>query len=196
MFLFAYVFKFAFGLIIPLQLYRCSLLRTWNSSVTFVSFRDTACVEVYILAVCASLWRVRRNKFSITYALYLCIYLFIYSEVKCVLCIFFIYLFLFGIVGGGVHTGSTRHCGHVLAYCTCPGWLWGWRSWWNEMCLVGETEVLGEHLPRHHFVHHKSHLPDPRANPDRRGGKPATNRFSYGAGCVLCKYSTLWLRLS
>jgi hypothetical protein len=44
-----------------------------------------------------------------------------------------------------------------------------------------ETEVLGENLPRRHFVHHKCYLPDPGANPGRRGGKPATNRFSYGA---------------
>jgi hypothetical protein len=39
----------------------------------------------------------------------------------------------------------------------------------------------GENLPRRHFVHHKFHLPDPGVNPGRRGGKPATNRFSYGA---------------
>jgi hypothetical protein len=40
------------------------------------------------------------------------------------------FFFLICIVGGGVQTGSTQHVGHLLAYCTCPGWLWGRRIWW------------------------------------------------------------------
>jgi hypothetical protein len=48
------------------------------------------------------------------------------------------------------------------------------------MVLAGETEVLAENLTRRYFINHKSHMPDPGVNPGRRGGKPATNRFSYG----------------
>jgi hypothetical protein len=32
-----------------------------------------------------------------------------------------VFFFFNCIVGGGVQTGSTRHVGHLLAYCTCPG---------------------------------------------------------------------------
>jgi hypothetical protein len=51
-----------------------------------------------------------------------------------------------------------------------------------EWRLTGETEVLVENLPQRHFVHHKIPHDQTRARTsDRSGGKPATNRLSYGA---------------
>jgi hypothetical protein len=51
-----------------------------------------------------------------------------------------------------------------------------------ECRLVGETEVLGENLPQRHFCPSQNPTwPDSGLNPGRRGGKPVTNRLSYGA---------------
>jgi hypothetical protein len=55
--------------------------------------------------------------------------------------------------------------------------------------LAGETEVLGENLPRRHFCPTQNPTwPDPGLNPGRCGGKPATNRLSYGAAWALLLY--------
>jgi hypothetical protein len=87
--------------------------------------------------------------------------------------------FLICIVGGGVQTGSTRHVGHLLAYCTCPGWLWGWRIWWNEW--QGKPKYSEKTYPGATLSTTNPTWPHPGLNPGRRGGKPATNRFSHGA---------------
>jgi hypothetical protein len=51
-----------------------------------------------------------------------------------------------------------------------------------ECRLAGETEVLGENLPKRHFCPSQNPTwPDPGLNSERRSGKPATNRLSYGA---------------
>jgi hypothetical protein len=50
-----------------------------------------------------------------------------------------------------------------------------------ECRLAGETEVIGENLPQCHFCPSQNLTwSDPGLNPGRRGGKPATNRLSYG----------------
>jgi hypothetical protein len=48
--------------------------------------------------------------------------------------------------------------------------------------IAGEIEELGENLPQRHFV--PPQIPHDHVRfrtPDRSGGKPATNRLSYGA---------------
>jgi hypothetical protein len=60
-----------------------------------------------------------------------------------------------------------------------------------ECRLAGETEVLGENLPQRHFCPSQNPTwPDPGFKPGRRGGKPASNRLSYGA--ALPTYQFVW----
>jgi hypothetical protein len=106
----------------------------------------------------------------------------------------FIFFFIIRRVGGGVQTGSTRHVGHWMAYCTCPGWLWWWRTWWNEdwqgKPKYSEKTYLSATLSTTNPT-----WPDPGSNPGHRGGKPATNRLSYGAASRLSEVPFLFLTL-
>jgi hypothetical protein len=50
----------------------------------------------------------------------------------------------------------------------------------SDCAAIGGMKI-GKNLPQRHFVHHKSHMSRPGLEPGRRrGGKPATNRLSYG----------------
>jgi hypothetical protein len=87
---------------------------------------------------------------------------------------------LIHIVGGGGQDGSTRQVGHWMAYCTCPGWFWWWRMWGNE-AWQGKPKYSEKACPSATLSTKNPTWPDPDLNPGRRGGKPATNRLSYGA---------------
>jgi hypothetical protein len=54
---------------------------------------------------------------------------------------------------------------------------------WPIVPAPGDCEdgVLGENLPSATLSTTNPIWPDPGSNPGRRGGKPATNRLSYGA---------------
>jgi hypothetical protein len=66
----------------------------------------------------------------------------------------------------------------------------------KECSLAGETKVLRENLPQHHFCPSQNPTwPDPGLNPGRCGGKLATNRLSYGVA-LYNMYNSKMLYLS
>jgi hypothetical protein len=77
----------------------------------------------------------------------------------------------------------------AIGTAATPGLLWQPRAIVKmivekqmECRLAGKTEVLGENLPQPHFCPSQNPTcPDPGLNPGGRGGKPDTNRLSYGA---------------
>jgi hypothetical protein len=97
--------------------------------------------------------------------------------------------FLIRIVGRGVQAGSTLHVGHWMAYCTCPGWLWLWRNWWNED-WQGKPKYSEKTCPSATLSTTNPTCPDPGSNPGRRGRKQATNRLSYGAAYIRTIFKT------
>jgi hypothetical protein len=68
----------------------------------------------------------------------------------------------------------------LLAYCTCHGWLWGWKILWIED-WQGKPKYSEKTCPSATSSTTNPTWPEPGSNPSRRGGRPATNRLSYGA---------------
>jgi hypothetical protein len=103
------------------------------------------------------------------------------------------FIILIGIVEKWSPIGSTRHCGHQYAYCANPGWLRWWRNEWNDD-WQGKPEYWEKTCPSA-----ASSTTDAtccsNANPGRCGGKPATNRLSYG-GLWPLPYMKLFIYLS
>jgi hypothetical protein len=87
-------------------------------------------------------------------------------------------IFLIGIVGGGVQLGpfGTVATNRPIVPAS-PGWLWGWRNWWNDD-WQGEPKYSEETCPRAALsTTNRTCCPDEK--PGRHGGKPAINRLSY-----------------
>jgi hypothetical protein len=129
---------------------------------------------VFICQQLRTCWRYRSLKLSNTYG---------FQAVKAMskYCV----RFKTNIFGGGVQLGplGTSAINWPIVPAPVIMRMENMVEWW----LAGETEVLGENLPQVRFVDHKCHMTWPGANQDRRGGKSATNRLSYGTAlfCVL-----------
>jgi hypothetical protein len=77
---------------------------------------------------------------------------------------------------------SPLYCGHFWPIVPAPddrtGWLW---SNWCNKDWQGKPKNSEKTCPSSTFSTTNPTWPDPGSNPGRRGGKPATNRLSYGA---------------
>jgi hypothetical protein len=93
--------------------------------------------------------------------------------------------FFLSFLGWG-ETESTWYVGQYFAYCTSPGW-WMWSSRWNEN-WQGNRSTRRKPAPVLLCSPQMPH--DLGSNPDHRGGKPATNRLSYGT--VDCSFHRLF----
>jgi hypothetical protein len=59
-------------------------------------------------------------------------------------------------------------------------WWWLWRNWWKKD-WQGKTKYSEKTCPSATLSTTDPTWLDPDLNPGRRGGKPVTNRLSYGA---------------
>jgi hypothetical protein len=83
-------------------------------------------------------------------------------------------------VDGGVQTVSTRHVGKLWPIVPAPGACEDGIIWLNED-WQRKPKYSEKTCPITTLSTTNPTLPNPGANPDRRGGKLATNRLSYGA---------------
>jgi hypothetical protein len=107
---------------------------------------------------------------------------------------------IYGILCGSIFflwggTKSTRYCDHFWPILQAPDdrWGWLWSNWWNED-WQGKPKYSEKTCPSATLSPTNPPWPDPGSNPGRRGGKPATNRLSYGAAAEVSywKSPTPW----
>jgi hypothetical protein len=74
------------------------------------------------------------------------------------------------------------YCGHYWPTVPAPDdrWGWLWRNTWNED-WQGKPKYSEKTCPSATLSTKNLTWVDTGLNPGRRGGKPATNRLSYGA---------------
>jgi hypothetical protein len=90
------------------------------------------------------------------------------------------YFFIFSFMGWG-ETESTWYCGHYWPIVPAPDdrrwWLWSsrWNETWQRKQKYSEKTYTSTTLSITNTT-----WPELGSNPDSRGGKPATNRLSYG----------------
>jgi hypothetical protein len=104
---------------------------------------------------------------------------------------FFFFSFFFPPMGWDLRHQVLRP---LLAYCIAPDdwWGWLWSNWRNED-WQGKPKYSENTCPSAILSTTNPTWPDPGSNPGRRGGKPATNRLSYGAAYTTFSYHIYYI---
>jgi hypothetical protein len=90
---------------------------------------------------------------------------------------------------------SPLYCSHFWPIVPAPDdrWGWLWSNWWNEY-WQGKPKYSQKTCPSATLSTTNPTWPDPGSNAGRRGGKPATNRLSYGAACNNTVHTGLFIK--
>jgi hypothetical protein len=90
---------------------------------------------------------------------------------------------------------SPSYCGHFWPFVPAPDDRWGWL-WSIGGMKISRGNRSTRRKPAPTPLCPPTTNPtwsDPGSNPGRRGGKPATNRLSYGAACsIVYKHLKCW----
>jgi hypothetical protein len=98
--------------------------------------------------------------------------------------------FFFNLWGGTLGTTATYW---PIVPAPDDRWWWLWRNWGNED-WQGKPKYSEKTCPSATLSTKNPTRLDPGFNPGRSGGKPATNRLSYGAAlCSLYTKCISWL---
>jgi hypothetical protein len=83
---------------------------------------------------------------------------------------------------------STWYCRHYWPIVPAPDdrWWWLWSNWWNED-WQRKPKYSEKTCPSASLSTTNPTRIDQGSNPGSRGGKPATNRLSYGTACINMK---------
>jgi hypothetical protein len=93
-------------------------------------------------------------------------------------------LFVFFLICAVGLWGPAATVGLFIVPAPDDRWWWLWRNWWNED-WQGKPKYSENTCPSATLSTTNPTWLDPGLNPDRHGGKPATNRLSYGAAIRL-----------
>jgi hypothetical protein len=95
--------------------------------------------------------------------------------------------FCFLVSCGGVRLSPLGTSANIWPIVTAPDdkWWWMWSSRWSDN-WQGKPKYSEKTCPSATLSTTNPTWPELGSNPGRRGGKPATNRLSYGTALALC----------